>query len=408
MDDDGGSVHKSRFLALRYPCPNCNQRRTVQGRLRRAGEAAESRGGIMDLKRLFGRPAKPEKRGAVIGAVRNVLNFFTLAILIPEAILAMLVASATGDQRTILIYGMLGIFPGVIVIFAVLVLLRPQLFFRTEPSPVSTAKPDFSDFLTGFFKNDAEFFNQMRKVGTRTAEAAQNLKAEKLTVIHYIRNDFQIGFRAYQGLFPTKRDRDGILPLVVATDRAGRRSTVDYFEWDDDRSSPASQPRTAAATNATPTVTVSENGPRNLSIFQFYKDPDRPGDWFLINPFSLGPDVILDHHVVVRNEDLSRWNPNKFIFEVRSDGTISFSSAVYTTAPHQRGPASSNLTDACHILSRFSAIPISARANNNFRNVKEHIDEIFQNDSFKADVTVFSLARKADETNLVLAYIFPE
>jgi hypothetical protein len=103
---------------------------------------------------------------------------------------------------------------------------------------------------------------------------------------------------------------------------------VDYFDWNKDDDRPTIESRTTIQPKRKPFVTINpKSGPRNLSIFKYYDDPGHP-DSFQVNPFPVGSSVPLNHYVVVRNEDLSKWNPNKFVFEVKPDGTIDFSLAV--------------------------------------------------------------------------------
>jgi hypothetical protein len=289
----------------------------------------------------------------------------------------------------------------------------PESAVKKRLSSASAAPSDripSKDFLTGFFKNDVEFFNRIRLAATTKATAAENVKIGKLIVLHYIREDFQIGFRAYEELSLIKYDTDGVLPLYVVTDRGGPASIVDYFEWNDDSRPPEIGSKTAPP-KSTPVLTVSAKGPRHVSIFQFYRDPVGPGDWFRVNPFSVGSDVILNHYVVVQNEDLTRWNPNKFVFQVEPDGTIGFSSAVYTTVSSRQRPVSPHLLDAQELLSKFLAIPDSALTRSppatHLVNVREYVNQIFRKDSFLPNVTVFRLQRKADESNLLLVYAFP-
>ena len=261
------------------------------------------------------------------------------------------------------------------------------------------------DFTTGPFKKD--FYDDIRQTAKAKAETAGNLNIEKLVVIHFIRDEFQIGFRAYKGISLMRRDTDGVLPLYVSTTFGGPSLTVDYFDWGDNEARPTIRSRPTVQPNRRPIVTVNANaGPRNLSIFKFYDDPGR-SDGFHVNPFPAGSNVPLNHYVVVRNEDLSKWNPNKFVFEAKPDGTIDFSSAVYVTAT----PSNPILRDAEEILSKF-IIPIPdstllPQAKEHFNTVKERINEIFHENSFRENVTVFWLEQKASETNLVLGYVFP-
>jgi hypothetical protein len=347
----------------------------------------------------------PDVRSTLIGAVQGPYGFLTLTVLVIEGILVAIVPSADPPTVTTLVYGMIGTLVFLILTFAVLVVLRPLHLlppsppYLLPPSPPSPPPP-VKDFRTGFFK--ADFYEYLRDPAKRRAEMADNLKAEKVVAIHFIREDFQIGFRAYKGLSPIRRGRDGLLPLRVYTNFRGIESTVNYFDWIDNKQHPTIGSRTAVSPTSTPVLSV--NSPCHLSVFKFYNDSPRP-DAFHVNPFSVDTDsdVSLHHYVVVRNEDLSRWHPNKFVFEVRSDGTIDFSPAVYV-------PARSLSTDAQEIISKFlMAVPspnLQPAAMKHFQSVKRHIGEIFHETSFKSDVTVFWLGRNASETNLFLGYAF--
>ena len=359
----------------------------------------------MDPNAPFDRQVQSDARSVITGAVQNPLGFFTLAVLIIEGILGALAYRAEGLDFTLLVCGMLGLFALLILAFAVLVHRNQNIFIPVGAPHVETeARTVSKDFVTGFFKKD--FYDKMRDAATRVRKNAENLKIEKITVIHYIRNDFQIGFRAYEGLSPIRRDADGSLPLYVSTDWGGRAVTVDYFDWNDDASPPAIGSRTAVQPNGTPAVTVNAKaGPRHLSIFKYYDDLRRT-DFFHVNAFSVGSDVPLNHYVVVRNDDLAKWNPNKFIFEVKPDGSIDFASAVYVTRPILKDAQENH---ARKILSKFVAIADLPKSDEteHFHKVREHINEIFHENSFRQDVTVFWLQRKANEINLFLVYVFP-
>jgi hypothetical protein len=266
----------------------------------------------------------------------------------------------------------------------------------------------YRDFRTGTFKDDVKFFDGIRKAAARRVKGAENIKIGKLVVLHYIRDDFQIGFRAYENLSLISSDTEGYLPLYIATDRWGPASIVDYFEWDDD-AHPPEIGSTTVPPKTTPALTIRGNRPRNLSIFHFYRDPvGRGGDWFWVNPFSVGSHVRLSHYVVVRNDDLARWNPNKFVFQVEPNSSIGFSPAVYVMLSPE--PNNAKLKDARKLVSKFLAIPepdLKKSLPTDFAKVKQHVSEIFSGGSFSPDVTVFWLNRPAKETNLFLAYTFP-
>jgi len=63
-------------------------------------------------------------RAAIIAAVQTPLGFFTLAVLIVEAILALLIPGATDYQRNVLIWGMLGTVAVLILIVSVTAVFR--------------------------------------------------------------------------------------------------------------------------------------------------------------------------------------------------------------------------------------------------------------------------------------------
>jgi len=359
----------------------------------------------VDPNAPFDRQVQSDARSVITGAVQSPLGFFTLAVLIIEGILGALAYRAEGLDFTLLVCGMLGLFALLILEFAVLTHRNPNIFIPVGAPHIKTEERTvFKDFVTGFFKND--FYDKMRDSATRTRMNTENLKIEKITVIHYIRNDLQIGFRSYEGLSPIRRDADGSLPLYVSTDWGGPAATVDYFDWNDDANSPAIGSRTAVQPNKTPAVSVSAKaGPRHLSIFKYYDDLRRT-DFFHLNPFPVDSDVPLNHYVVVRNEDLAKWNPNKFIFAVKPDRSIEFASAVYVTRPILKDAQENH---ARKVLSKFFAIGDLPKSDEteHYHKVREHINEIFHEKSFRQDVTVFWLQRKANETNLFLAYVFP-
>lgn len=352
---------------------------------------------------------------SIIGAVQTPLGFFTLIALIIEAVLGAFAARASGLDFTILVCGILITF--ILLIVSVVLLLSrlgPAALLQGAPSQtpaIGAVAPsrDYmsTDFNTGFFKNDIDFFNKIRKSVARN-EPTLHIKVEKLIVLHYIRDEFQIGFRAYEGLSPISPDTESLLPLHVVTDRGGRAMTVDYFEWND-QSAPAIGSRTAPD-GQSPAVTVAAKGPRSLCIFKLYKDPGRP-DWFVVNPFRVAASTPLSHYVVVRNTDLAKWNPNKFVFDVKPDGTIGFSSAVYVSLESQDSAPNPSLIEAEQLLSKFFAIPQStppSPAEVHSIEVRKRLNEIFDDATFSPEVTVFSVQRKANETGLILAYTFPE
>jgi hypothetical protein len=213
-----------------------------------------------------------------------------------------------------------------------------------------------SDFRTGFFGDERQFFDNIRKSASRATDTPTNLTIEKVVVIHYIRDHFQIGFRSYEGLSRIKHDAEGLLPLYATTTWSGIVDPVSYFTWNDNVSRPEIASRTAGRPGTRPSIAVTAAGPRHLSIFQYYDD--QGPDFFSVNPFAVSSGISFSHYVIVRNDDLGAWNPNKFIFEMGRNGEIGFSSAVYTI------PASGTevLTDAQAVLSRFISAPDPASA----------------------------------------------
>jgi len=146
--------------------------------------------------------------------------------------------------------------------------------------------------------------------------SAKDVLANNVIVLHYVREDYQMGFRAYEGLQLIDRTRQRFLPLLAMTDYEGRLQVVDYLTWDTTSSFMYSSD--SGSKNVPPVIAVSDA--TSLSIFQFYNDPKRP-DFFWVNPVSVEPasrDTYLSHYVIIKKEDLGRWNPNKFVFDVRT------------------------------------------------------------------------------------------
>src|SRR5260370_3837231 len=113
------------------------------------------------------------------------------------------------------------------------------------------------DFTTGPFKKD--FYDDIRQTAKAKAETAGNLNIEKLVVIHFIRDEFQIAFQAYKGISLMRRDTDGVLPLYVSTTFGGPSLTVDYFDLGYNEARPTIRSRPTVQPNRRPIVTVNAN-----------------------------------------------------------------------------------------------------------------------------------------------------
>jgi hypothetical protein len=203
-----------------------------------------------------------------------------------------------------------------------------------------------------------------------------------------------------------KKKNEVRFPLYVATTFSGSATTVDYFHWQDDSEPPIVGSRTASP--PPPVITISDDKPRNLAIFQCYSDAEQP-DFFIINPFFIESSGHLNHYVVVKNDDLKLWNPNKFVFRIKPSRIrciIEFSNAVYTSLKAGVPADEQYLNEARVLLTTFTSIPDSGSGggSGNLQNVRDRLPEIFKNNDFREDVTLFHCQMSTKETNAILAY----
>jgi hypothetical protein len=83
----------------------------------------------------------PEERASLIQSVRTPAGLLALGFLVVEGILATLAFKATGQDFTILVSGMLGLFGLLVVVFAILATSRPELFRPPRVVPQRLAEP---------------------------------------------------------------------------------------------------------------------------------------------------------------------------------------------------------------------------------------------------------------------------
>ena len=264
------------------------------------------------------------------------------------------------------------------------------------------------DFPNMLMDKDNRIFYQIGRVRRRHT-VPTNVKVREVVVLHYIAPEHQVQLRAYKDLALINDKQIGTLPLYVRTSFSGAEKTVEYFTWLNSSVIPeAGMPKLYIVESPfpPPTIQIRNDYPENLVIFKHYGDKDQP-DFFLINPVAIKSSGHLEHYVIVRNEDLSNWNPNKFIFETKPSKfrirkTVVFSDAVYITLDD----ADERFVKVKQLLVQFDQLQRQAldeQRSDNFKDTNTYLGTILND----AKVTVFFCRMNTEETNLFLAYFFP-
>jgi hypothetical protein len=89
----------------------------------------EARSNIMELPYKEIQQHQPERRNSVIALVTNPLGFFTLVVLIVEAVIGGLAASSAQEARPEILWAMCGILVFLVVIVALLAYLKPGVLY---------------------------------------------------------------------------------------------------------------------------------------------------------------------------------------------------------------------------------------------------------------------------------------
>src|SRR5437879_11619730 len=74
---------------------------------------------------------KPSDRVGTINAVKDALGFFTLVVLVVEAVLGVLALKTQGSNQLVVIYSMVGIISALILFVGFLSYFKPENLFRT-------------------------------------------------------------------------------------------------------------------------------------------------------------------------------------------------------------------------------------------------------------------------------------
>ena len=300
---------------------------------------------------------------------------------------------------------------GLWAIFVPVLLATTVAAYKTRllPDVVVVQPPVRADLSPRFFHNSPDFFDEIRR--EHIPQKAENASAAKIVYLHYIRDDYQVGFREYVNLRRINQSQPGRVPFVVIASNVPVTNPIDLIEW-----SPSLGPsgrKLFYDKKSNSFSYVIERDGLNAFTYKFFNDPKRHGDWFNI-PLSQfysesHRDVgeIVDY-VIVKNGDSKFWNPNKWVFDIAPDDTLAFSPAVYVSASVL--PAAS-LREATDMLKAFLRRDCKADVSrpyecDNYRDVSAKVKEIFSATGFKNDVTIFEYRTTASKNDLVLIYKF--
>lgn len=83
--------------------------------------------------------AKPSERVAIIGAVKTYLGFFTLVVLVVEAVLGALALKTDGQNQLVALYGMLAVIVLLIGVVSFFAYRKPESLLSGEHAPAGPA-----------------------------------------------------------------------------------------------------------------------------------------------------------------------------------------------------------------------------------------------------------------------------
>ena len=197
-----------------------------------------------------------------------------------------------------------------------------RVFKPSIVQPIFTKAPYFA---ANFFRDDSEtFFSDIQNQWADLKSHDVTLKKD--LYVHFISADYQLGVHAFVGI--DSRTGTGRIPVRVVPASGNPDASVIVVSWGGQ-----SKPQIIAAATQNENMVgyipiPRDSKTKSCAIFRYYPDKYEGSSDYFILPTSAFYDpkvaaanqTIVEHIVVMRRSDISRWNPSQFSFYIQADG----------------------------------------------------------------------------------------